>query len=152
MLLEQQVQLKGDTVLTKVSDWLRNNGQVTFERGREGKGWTPSMRRGGEAQESWCAGAVDRTGILGRFHLHIKSPPLGVFFSMKMRGKVGERSVGGGHPVSDQFERIWICVCSLVWAPLCKKSDGQPGGGVPRGCSQGPRLSQCLPILLLLLV
>lgn len=29
-LLGQQVQVKGDTVLTKMSDWLRNNGQGTF--------------------------------------------------------------------------------------------------------------------------
>lgn len=112
------MQLKGDTVLTKVSDWLRNNGQVTFERGREGKGWTPSMRRGGEAQESWCAGAVDRTGILGRFHLHIKSPPLGMFFGMKMRGKVGERSVGGGHPVSDQSRISLNRSAFALWSGL----------------------------------
>lgn len=72
----------------------------------------------GETQESGRAGAVDRTSsfILHRFHLHVKYPPLGVFFSIKMRGKLAK-----GHiwwplvsGTSLNLSRIvpWLALCS----------------------------------------
>lgn len=87
-LLGQHLQAKGDTILTKVSDWLseRQPGNVL-------KGSYLSTEGLG-LPGKWAHGAVDRTWffIHQRFHLYSKSPPLGMFSGIKMRGKADKRS------------------------------------------------------------
>lgn len=76
-----------------------------------------------------CTGTTDRTGcfILGGLICILNLPPR---WALKWGG--WQKARFGGPPVFCQFEQIWTW--SLVLrspAPLCKKSDQQPGGGVP---------------------
>ena len=73
---------------------------------------------------------VDRTCFVVHcmFHLHVKSPPLDMFSSIKMRGKADKRSNLVARPISDEFESVWACIL----APVCEKSYNN----VQQGASQ----------------
>lgn len=60
-LLGQQLPLKGDTVTTKVSDWLSKQQPGKLLKGLRGKKERCSSMQGQEPQERGRTGAVDRT-------------------------------------------------------------------------------------------